>query len=299
MQCSEPHSSPERRVGPESIPLIASYWTLAGNVRPGGPSEASPWPLRERAELAAKAGWKGLGIVHEDVLASCAFYGIPAIRSLLDDNGLVFNEVEVLTKWHRDGEKLAAADRTRDELIEFGAAIGARNLKVTAGLFESGPPDMAKFRDRFHALCERAAPYGINVVVEFLPFSSFDTIDLAVELVRDAPKNGGLMLDLWHVDRARQYHRIAAIPPERLLAVELNDTKTEVVGTLVEDSTNNRRLCGDGDLDVPGFIRAVMALDYRGPWGVEIISEELRRMPLAQAAERVHATTIAQFTPRA
>ncbi len=278
-----------------SIELIASYWTLAGNVRPGGVTEVSPHSLKDRAEAAAMAGWKGLGIVHADVLASIERYGVPTIRSILNDNGLIHNEVEVLTKWHRDGDKLNDSNRMRDELLEFGGEIGARNLKVTAGLFEEGPPDMAKFRDRFADMCARAAPYGINVVVEFLPFSSFNTIDLAIELVSGSGPNGGICMDIWHVARGYQQGHVKSIPIELLKAVELNDADAVVVGTLLNDSTDHRRLCGEGDIDVRDFAREVIELGYDGPWGVEIISEELRNMPLRQAAERVFQTTMAQF----
>jgi len=33
--------------------LLAAYWTLAGDVWPGAPSEVSPFPLEERAAAAA------------------------------------------------------------------------------------------------------------------------------------------------------------------------------------------------------------------------------------------------------
>jgi sugar phosphate isomerase/epimerase len=277
------------------IALIASYWTLAGDVRPGGPSEVSPNPLRDRAEVAAQAGWKGLGIVHADALASVARYGMTTIRDILSDNGLIHNEVEVLTDWHRDGGRLSAANRIRDELLEFGAAIGARNVKVTAGLFEEGPPILSKFRDRFASLCERAAPYGMSVVVEFLPFSSFNTVDLALGLVEGGASNGGVLVDIWHVYRGNQLEYLNRIPSKLLKAVELNDASANLAGTLLDDSTNNRRLCGEGQFDVRGFIQEMLALEYPGPWGVEIISEEMRRMPLPFAAKKAYDTTMAQF----
>ena len=45
----------------QPIELLASYFTLAGDVYPFGPTEISPYSLQERAEAAATAGWKGLG----------------------------------------------------------------------------------------------------------------------------------------------------------------------------------------------------------------------------------------------
>jgi hypothetical protein len=36
----------------KDIDLLASYWTIAGDTYPGAPSEVSPFPLRERVEVA-------------------------------------------------------------------------------------------------------------------------------------------------------------------------------------------------------------------------------------------------------
>ena len=45
------------------IELLASYWTIAGDRYPGGPTEVSPFSLRERCEAASAAGYTGLGLV--------------------------------------------------------------------------------------------------------------------------------------------------------------------------------------------------------------------------------------------
>ena len=34
---------------------------------------------------------------------------------------------------------------------------------------------------------------------------------------------------------------------------------------------------------------------YSGPWGVEVLSEELRKEPLEEAVPHAYRTTIAQF----
>ncbi len=54
---------------------------------------------------------------------------------------------------------------------------------------------------------------------------------------------------------------------------------------------NMRRIPGEGDYDVIGFIKAVAATGYDGPWGNEILSEEYRRLPMEVAYRRVHRAT--------
>ena len=62
--------------------------------------------------------------------------------------------------------------------------------------------------------------------------------------------------------------------------VELDDAAEQVVGSLWEDTIHHRRLCGEGDLNPPAFIEAVQAAGYRGYYGVEILSEKHRKLPL-------------------
>jgi len=46
---------------------------------------------------------------------------------------------------------------------------------------------------------------------------------------------------------------------------------------------------------VKGFVRVLQKIGYAGPWGVEVLSEELRKQPLEQVVPRAFATTAAQF----
>ena len=67
------------------------------------------------------------------------------------------------------------------------------------------------------------------------------------------------------------------------------------MGTLWDDTINNRLFPGDGDFDTPGFINAVAPLGFTGPWGVEIISEQLRAMPLEAGLRQVRAAVERSF----
>ena len=47
-----------------------------------------------------------------------------------------------------------------------------------------------------------------------------------------------------------------------------------------------RRLCGEGQFDLSGFVAALGQAGYDGPFGVEILSDALRALPLDEAARR-------------
>jgi sugar phosphate isomerase/epimerase len=54
-------------------------------------------------------------------------------------------------------------------------------------------------------------------------------------------------------------------------------------------------LCGDGEFDVKGFVDRMQRAGYQGPWGIEVLSEELRKKPLEELTTRAFTTTMAQF----
>ncbi len=280
----------------KKVELLAAYWTLAGDTYPGAPSEISPFSLQARAEAAAKAGWRGIGLVHADLIYNVAKLGLPTMRNIFKDNGIKFLEVEFLIDWHLQGPLRAASDRVRDELLEIAGELGAHNLKVAGGLFEEGPPDIPLMRESFAVLCDKAKPFDVNVVIEFLPFSSVNTIDRAIAVTEGVRANGGVLVDTWHVARGgMSFDEIAKLPLELIKSIELDDANHAIVESLFNDSTHHRKFCGDGELDVPEFIQQIVNVGYRGPWGVELISAECRKLPLEVAAKRAFDSTMAQF----
>ena len=59
-----------------------------------------------------------------------------------------------------------------------------------------------------------------------------------------------------------------------------------------EDSVDRRMLPGEGDLDVPGFVATMHELGWRGLWGVEMIAEAHRALPVDQALTRARAAAL-------
>ena len=44
-----------------------------------------------------------------------------------------------------------------------------------------------------------------------------------------------------------------------------------------------------------GFVSLMLKAGYKGPWGIEVLSKDLRKLPLNEAATRAFNTTMAQF----
>jgi sugar phosphate isomerase/epimerase len=212
---------------------------------------------------------------------------------MLEDNGIIHVELEYLMDWWEVGVRRSASDQVRAELFAAVEPLNPRQIKVGPGVLED-PVEPDVLNDSWSDLCEEAAAHGVRLAIESAPYSYFPSVESIVDLVTgvDHP-NGGLLLDIWHVYRSGMEYTemVNLVPSEILFAVEVNDAKAEVIGSLLEDTINNRELCGEGDADVQSFIRAIDQIGFDGPWGVEIISNVHRARPVDEALQIAFATT--------
>jgi len=276
------------------IELLASYWTISAGV-PHTDREYSPFDFRDRVESAARAGFKGFGIWHADLDHILERRSLREMRQILDDNGIKHLELEFLTDWFLDGERRKKSDIQRKKLLQAAEVLGARHVKV--GDFFQENWSMPQLIESFRGLCEDAADHGARIAFELMPFAMIRTLDEAFTMVKSAgASNGGICFDLWHVVKLGiPYEQVAQVPSEYIASVELDDGTFTAPWSLHEDTINDRRLCGEGEFDVPGFIKCIQRAGYDGPWGIEVLSEDLRKRPLEELTSRAFDTTMAQF----
>jgi sugar phosphate isomerase/epimerase len=279
----------------KDVELLASYWTIAGGALPHTDHEHSPFDFKDRVEAAARAGFKGMGIWHADLDHTLERRSLKEMKQILDDNGVKYLELEFLRDWFVDGERKKQSDIERKKLLEAAAALNAKHVKV--GDFDSTKTPMPQLIEAFAALCAEAAKYGATIGFELMPFAMIDTLKDALAMVEGAgAKNGGIILDTWHVAKLGiPYGEVARMPRQYLISVELNDGTYEAPWSLFEDTINHRRFCGEGEFEVPRFIECVKKTGYTGPFGIEVLSQESRKLPLAEVTARAFSTTMAQF----
>jgi sugar phosphate isomerase/epimerase len=278
-----------------NVELLGSYWTLAGAVHPHSETEYSPFDFEDRVVAAAKAGFKGIGLKEVDLEHILERRSLKEMKRILDDNGIRHVELEFLTDWFMDGEKKRRSDKTRQMLLTAAETLEARHIKV--GDFDMQTTPMPRLIESFAALCAEAANYGTKILFELIVDAMIRTLPETLEMVEGADaKNGGIMIDLWHIVKLGiPYEDVARIPSRYLLGVELNDGTLKCPWSLHEDTVNHREFCGEGEFDVKGFVNCLLKAGYKGPWGIEVLSQELRKKPLEEAATQAFNTTIAQF----
>ena len=284
--------------------LVASYFTLAGDLIPFESDAPARFDLSARADAAARAGFVGIGIETSDLAHNVALHGYAGIRRILSDTGLDYLELEVLTDWFADGDRRALSDVRRQQMLRAAQELGVAKIK-TIGDADGGMDfsivrtawPMERLCEDYGRLARQAAACGTLVTLELVPGTGVSDLATARALVEGANEpNAGLLVDIWHLARSGiAYADILDLPPGMINAVEVDDAMARMVGTVFEDTIRNRKLPGEGELDVPHFLRCVAQAGYDGVYGVEMVSDAHRRLPLAQAAERAFATTMGQF----
>jgi len=295
------HSVPQTSATSAPKPdLLASYWTLAGDVDPGtGGREWSLFDFRDRVEAISRVGFRGMGLWHTDLYHILETRSYAEMKQILDGNGIVHLELEFLFDWfHPDGsDRKNASDAEKAKLLDAAEALGARHLKV--GDFVNQQVEMEVAAESFAALCRDAANAGTSILFEVMPFAMFDNLADAVTMCELADAdNGGLMIDTWHIVKMRSsYGELARVPRRFLLGVELNDGMIDTPEgmDMATETTQYRAFPGQGEFDLPGFMEAIDRNGFDGPYGVEVINKANRRRSLEELANLAYGTAATMF----
>src|SRR5271170_2253221 len=229
----------------KNIDLIAAYWTIAGNVIPGSAQEYSSFDFKDRVEHAARAGFRGLGLWHEDLVHIRKSRTLKEMKQILDDNGMRYLELDWLDDWFVEpGERRQVSDNRRKMFLAAAEALGVWHIKV--GDARRTPCPTGKLIEEFALLCDEAANHGTKIIYEIMPFSMIDSLESALALVKGAgAKNGGVLFDLWHIAKLGiPYEKVWQFPPEYFFGIEVSDgyLKEPPTTNLMEETIFHRRL---------------------------------------------------------
>ncbi len=278
--------------------LLAACWTSAGDVMPARGPATSPVDIRERVKAVGDAGYTGFGLNHADLVVARETIGLPTLAQLLDDNGISTVQLEWITNWWCTGERRRQSDAVRQDLFDASETLPVDHIKVGAD-DDGNPVPYEQLRQGFYDLAEAGQQTGVKIAFENTPFSHhIRTTGQAIDFVTQVGHpNGGLMLDIWHAYRGRTpYAEVTRLLPlQYLFGVELDDGLETVTGTDMEDTFDNRLLCGEGQFDLPQFIAAVRAIGWTGLWGVEHMSSQFRQIPIQDALVQARDAALTCF----
>ena len=281
------------------VELANAYWTSAGPVEVHIGREWSQFDFADRCAEAAKVGFVGLGLWHADVEHQLESHSLREMRQMLDDNGLRLYELEFLMDWFLDEaeEDRKAADRTRMLLLETAAELDAHHIK--AGNIPGRPCELPRLKERYAELVADAARHtSAKILYEFMPFDvNVDSTETALEVLGDVD-GSGVVIDTWHMAKLGiTPDDLRKIPLEQLGWVELSDGRYENMEDRVDEVVNHRKLPGEGEFDIRGYVEVCSDMGYSEPWGVEVLSQELRSYPIDEMYRRAYEAAAAQFEP--
>lgn len=231
----------------------------------------------EKLDAIAKAGFDGIEIFEQDFIASD--YAPRDIGAMVRDHGLditlfqPFRDFEGLPEPYRS-RAFARAERKFDLMADLGAEL----MLVCSTVHPAAMGGIDRAAADFHVLAEIAAPRGLRIGFEALAWGRHinDHRD-AWEVVRRADHaNLGLILDSFHtLGRKIDPDTIRRIHGDKIFFVQLADAPA-IEMDLLYWSRHFRNMPGEGDLDVTGFLHAVLATGYAGPLSLEIFNDQFR-----------------------
>lgn len=233
--------------------------------------------LREKLEAIAAAGFKAVEIFENDLIA---FPGSPAeVKAICADLGLSivtcqpFRDFEGMPD-NRRQRTFDRAERKFDLLQELGCDL----LFVCSSTSPEALSGIDRLANDFSELGERAARRSLRVGFEALAWGRhvFDYRD-AWEVVRRVGRdNVGIVLDSFHIlSRDLSLSTIGTIPRDKIAMVQMADAPRLQMDYL-SWSRHWRCLPGQGDLDLSGFMQALVSTGYDGVLSLEIFNDRFR-----------------------
>ncbi|MEU2602563.1 TIM barrel protein [Streptomyces hirsutus] len=241
--------------------------------------------LTEKLTAAARAGFDGVEIFENDLLASPL--APREIRARCADLGLTVDLYQPM----RDIEAVPAelfARNLRRARHKFGLMreLGADTVLVCSGVDPEAVDDDALAAEHLCELADLAQDFGIRVAYEALAWGRHvSTYDHAWRIVEAAGHPAlGTCLDSFHIlSRGSDPRGIEDIPGEKIFFLQLADAPLPAMDVL-QWSRHHRCFPGQGGFDVAGLVRHVLRTGYAGPLSLEVFNDVFRQAEAAPTA---------------
>jgi 4-hydroxyphenylpyruvate dioxygenase len=238
-------------------------------------------PLTEKLTAAARAGFDGVEIFENDLLASPL--GPEEIRSRCADLGLSIDLYQPM----RDIEAVPPEEFARNlrrarRKFELTRRLGADTVLVCSSVSPLAVDDDALAAEQLSALADAAREYGVRVAYEALAWGRHvNTYDHAWRIVQAAGHPAlGTCLDSFHIlsrtSGPKDLDGIADIPGEKIFFLQLADAPLLAMDVL-QWSRHYRCFPGQGGFDVADLVRRVLATGYDGPLSLEVFNDVFRQ----------------------
>ncbi len=230
------------------------------------------------ADLVAAAGGAGFSAV-----GIAGQRGDPECAAALAASGLRCHELLALVLSEDEESVLrqacqlaAAADVVRAQwiLTTFLAPLGGRTaplVKRCAAMF---------------------AEAGAGMAVEFSPLGAVTSLSAALEVAGAAAGRAGVLIDTWHFFRGDStWQQLTRVPLDQIAYVQFNDAPPPVSENGIRETMHRRVMPGDGTFELGRFAATLRDRGWTGVVSVEVLSAELRQLPVPDFARLAYERT--------
>ncbi|MFG2126478.1 bifunctional sugar phosphate isomerase/epimerase/4-hydroxyphenylpyruvate dioxygenase family protein [Streptomyces sp. NPDC048751] len=237
--------------------------------------------LTEKLTAAARAGFDGVEIFENDLLASPLTP--EEIRVRCADLGLGIDLYQPM----RDIEAVPADEFARNlrrarHKFDLMGKLGADTVLVCSSVHPRAVDDDALAAEQLCRLADLAQEFGIRVAYEALAWGRHvSTYDHAWRIVDTADHPAlGTCLDSFHIlsrtSDPKDLAGIEDIPGEKIFFLQLADAPLLAMDVL-QWSRHHRCFPGQGGFDVAGLVRHVLRTGYDGPLSLEVFNDVFRQ----------------------
>jgi sugar phosphate isomerase/epimerase len=152
--------------------------------------------------------------------------------------------------------------------------------------------DPALAQDNFGELCGVASKYGVLIALEYLPWTSLDTMRKAWNIVRAVNLlNGGIVLDTFHYFKGHpSREELDEVPIEKIFIVHLDDLE-DVAADLVTLTRRHRVAPGEGIFNFDEILEYLFSRRYKGYYSLEILNTNHPTQDPIELATRLRLST--------
>jgi sugar phosphate isomerase/epimerase len=231
------------------------------------------------ADLVAAAGGAGfsaVGMAGRRADAACA--------AALAAGGLRCHELLALVVTADVEATLSRARR----LAEAAAVVNAQWVLTTFAA-----PLGGETRPLIERCAAAFAEAGAGMAVEFSPLGPVTSISAALDVVKAAGvERAGVMIDSWHFFRGDStWEQLERLPLDSVAYVQFNDALPPVSDDEMHETMHRRAMPGDGTFELDRFASTLLNRGWAGLVSVEVLSSELRELPVPEFARRAYQTT--------
>ena len=235
-------------------------------------STIRPRPLREKIEVAARAGYDMVELWCDDVERFVGDGGTMAsLRAQLRHAGLQVPSMIALGRWvEADAPGFTRLLGVAAERMEIAAALGCPRI-VASPPIQTAHVELEVAGERYARLLSLGRRIGVLPMMEFLGFvpQIHDLRTCREVCARACDRDATVVLDPFHIYRGGgSFEEVLTVPGWEIGICHFNDAPRDKPRETQVDA--DRVQPGDGCLPLEDLVRSLRAVGYHGPLSLEL-----------------------------